>query len=100
MAKGKNNLDGKIRKNATHVTYKNYQHEGVTTESVFFNFILLQKLLVNHLIPYRLKKLSKKKVSKKLKRLFSALLVIKSSEIRGKKYTAPLNNWTEEKERV
>jgi hypothetical protein len=33
----------------------------------------------------RLERLSKKKVSKKLKRLFSTLLVIDSSEIRGKK---------------
>jgi reverse gyrase len=33
----------------------------------------------------RLERLSKKKANKKLKRLFSTLLVIDSSEIRGKK---------------
>ncbi|WP_157782468.1 hypothetical protein [Thermosipho africanus] len=55
-----------------------------------YAYLLDGRIKINNLpsrqtIHYRLKRLSKKKVSKKLKRLFSTLLVIDSSEIRGKK---------------
>ncbi len=55
-----------------------------------YAYLLNGRIKINNLpsrqtIHYRLKRLSKKKVSKKLKRLFSTLLVIDSSEIRGKK---------------
>ena len=55
-----------------------------------YAYLVEGRIKINNLpsrqtIHYRLKRLSKKKVSKKLKRLFSTLLVIDSSEIRGKK---------------
>lgn len=55
-----------------------------------YAYLVNVRIKINHLfsrqtIQYRLKRLSKKKVSKKRKRLFGTLLVIENTEVRDKK---------------